>query len=307
MGQCPFCKGQVSAELLRDGGACPHCLNDIPGEDAATDPGVALRAKEAAANAAAQRKRKITSIALAAAVLLSIAGGIGYTEYQRSLQYAVLELSFENEFFVVSADELAQAEAEVKAQEEAERIAALAANTAASKKPRNGGRTSGGGGEYRPPEEDALANLDDDRLSTNNDGGTSGGAPVAQTTMAPLNVGAGPTIATGPSTAVKRDLPTLTSQAEIDKMVKTAMKRNMGQIKYCYESALRTTPNLAGRWTFNFTINTDGTTANISVKGDTMRDSNFEACLAGRVRNWAFQPINKPQPVTFSLPFDSAG
>jgi hypothetical protein len=132
MGQCPFCKNQVSAELLRDGGACPHCLNDIPGEDAATDPGVALRAKEAAATAAAQRKRKITSIALAAAVLLSVAGGIGYTEYQRSLQYAVLELSFENEFFVVSPDELAQAEAEVKAQEEAERLA-LAANTGGKK------------------------------------------------------------------------------------------------------------------------------------------------------------------------------
>lgn len=303
MGQCPFCKGQVSAELLRDGGACPHCLNDIPGEDAATDPGVALRAKEAAAKAAAQRKRKITSIALAAAVLLSIAGGIGYTEYQRSLQYAVLELSFENEFFVISPDELAQAEAEVKAQEEAERLA-LAANTG-GKKAQSGGKPSGGG-EYRPREDDALAQLEDDRLSTN-DGGTTASAPVAQTTMAPLKVGSGPTVITGPSTAIKRDLPTLTNQAEIDKMVKTAMKRNMGQIKYCYESALRSTPNLSGRWTFDFTIGTDGTTQNISVKGETMRDTAFEACLAGRVRNWAFQPINKPQPVTFSLPFDSGG
>ena len=305
MGQCPFCKNQVSAELLRDGGACPHCLNDIPGEDAATDPGVALRAKEAAANAAAQRKRKVRSIALAAAVLLSIVGGIGYTEYQRSLQYAVLELSFENEFFVISPDELAQAEAEVKAQEEAERLALAAKTTGA--KPKSGGKSSGGGGEYRPREEDALAELDDGRLNTTAGGSTTSGAPVAQTTMAPLTVGAGPTIASGPSTAIKRDLPTLTSQAEIDKMVKTAMKRNMGQIKYCYESALRATPNLSGRWTFNFTINTDGTTANISVKGETMRDTNFEACLAGRVRNWAFQPINKPQPVTFSLPFDSGG
>ena len=304
MGQCPFCKNQVSAELLRDGGACPHCLNDIPGEDAATDPGVALRAKEAAANAAAQRKRKITSIAVAAAVLLSIAGGIGYTEYQRSLQYAVLELSFENEFFVVSPDELAQAEAEVKAQEEAERLA-LAANTG-GKKAQSGGRSSGSG-EYRPREEDALAQLDDDRLKTNDGGGTTASAPVAQTTMAPLSVGSGPTVITGPSTAIKRDLPTLTSQVEIDKMVKTAMKRNMGQIKYCYESALRSTPNLSGRWTFDFTIGTDGTTQNISVKGETMRDTAFEACLAGRVRNWAFQPINKPQPVTFSLPFDSGG
>jgi hypothetical protein len=125
--------------------------------------------------------------------------------------------------------------------------------------------------------------------------------------MAPLSVGSGPTVITGPSTAIKRDLPTLTSQAEIDKMVKTAMKRNMGQIKYCYESALRATPNLAGRWTFDFTIGTDGTTQNISVKGETMRDAGFEACLAGRVRNWAFQPIDKPQPVTFSLPFDSGG
>ena len=215
MGQCPFCKNQVSAELLRDGGACPHCLNDIPGEDAATDPGVALRAKEAAATAAAQRKRKVTSIALAAAVLLSIVGGIGYTEYQRSLQYAVLELSFENEFFVISPDELAQAEAEVKAQEEAERLALASKTSGAKPKSGNGGKSSGGGGEYRPREDDALAQLDDGRLNTT-EGGTTGSAPVAKTTMAPLTVGAGPTIAAGPSTAIKRDLPTLTSQAEIE-------------------------------------------------------------------------------------------
>lgn len=38
----PFCEGEVDAALPRDGGPCPHGLNVIPGEDAATDPGAGL-------------------------------------------------------------------------------------------------------------------------------------------------------------------------------------------------------------------------------------------------------------------------
>lgn len=83
MATCPFCQGVVEAALTREGGPCPRCFNVIPGEDAVTDPGAAQRAREAAAQAARQRSQHRRSVLLAAAVLLSVAGGIGYTEHQR--------------------------------------------------------------------------------------------------------------------------------------------------------------------------------------------------------------------------------
>ncbi|MEY3210253.1 MAG: hypothetical protein RIT28_734, partial [Pseudomonadota bacterium] len=118
MATCPFCKGPVEAALTRDGGPCPHCLNVIPGEDAATDPGVAQRAQEAAAQANTQRARRRRSILLGAVTLLSVAGGIGYSEHQRRQQRAVLELSIEwEDYFVIPPDELAAMKAKADAEE----------------------------------------------------------------------------------------------------------------------------------------------------------------------------------------------
>ncbi|MBK9367929.1 MAG: hypothetical protein IPN01_16690 [Deltaproteobacteria bacterium] len=45
-------------------------------------------------------------------MLLSVAGGIGYSEHQRRQQYAVLELSIEwDDYFVLSPEELAKVKA----------------------------------------------------------------------------------------------------------------------------------------------------------------------------------------------------
>ena len=45
---CPFCKGGISADVVQFGGNCPHCLLEIPGEEAPTDPGLVARQKAAA-------------------------------------------------------------------------------------------------------------------------------------------------------------------------------------------------------------------------------------------------------------------
>jgi hypothetical protein len=72
MGKCPFCKAEVSGELLRLGGRCPKCLIEIPGEEAPTDPGEAAKAQIAQAEAAARRSPVPYIVA---AVLVLIAGG----------------------------------------------------------------------------------------------------------------------------------------------------------------------------------------------------------------------------------------
>ncbi len=71
MGTCPFCKGEIPADLLEVGGRCPRCLIEIPGEDAPTDPGAEAKAAQEAADALAKKPRwgvilGIASLAFAA-------------------------------------------------------------------------------------------------------------------------------------------------------------------------------------------------------------------------------------------------
>ena len=44
MYSCPFCQSSISEELALHGGYCPSCLIEVPGEESATDPGVAADA-----------------------------------------------------------------------------------------------------------------------------------------------------------------------------------------------------------------------------------------------------------------------
>lgn len=75
MGACPFCQGEVDEEILTYGGRCPHCLIEIPGEEAPTNPGAEAQAAEAAAEAAAAKKPSAATIGgLLLVGLLAVAG-----------------------------------------------------------------------------------------------------------------------------------------------------------------------------------------------------------------------------------------
>lgn len=75
MGACPFCKAEISADILTFGGRCPNCLIEIPGEEAPTDPGAEARAAREAEEAAAAKKPPIALIAGGLVVLLAAVGG----------------------------------------------------------------------------------------------------------------------------------------------------------------------------------------------------------------------------------------
>lgn len=81
MGACPFCQGEVDEEILTYGGRCPHCLIEIPGEEAPTNPGAEAQAAEAAAEAAAAKRPSGATIGgLLLVGLLAVAGA--YTGLQ---------------------------------------------------------------------------------------------------------------------------------------------------------------------------------------------------------------------------------
>ena len=97
MSSCPFCQGEIADDLERFGGPCPHCFNEIPGEEAATDPGVAAQAAEKQAQQLQAKKRGVRTVLLGGAALLLLAGGGGWFGYQEHLkQQQIAALASEN-------------------------------------------------------------------------------------------------------------------------------------------------------------------------------------------------------------------
>jgi len=72
MGPCPFCGKGVERDILVNGGRCPHCLIEIPGEEAATNPGEGALAQQAAESRAARPR---WPLALGLVALLAAAAG----------------------------------------------------------------------------------------------------------------------------------------------------------------------------------------------------------------------------------------
>ncbi len=100
-------------------------------------------------------------------------------------------------------------------------------------------------------------------------------------------------------------------QGSLDKeLIRQVIRRNIGQIKYCYEKELQTKPNLAGKVAVRFLITPKGTVQTAKVaEGTTLRDAAVGDCITLRVRSWRF-----PEPkgggsviVTYPFVFKQAG
>lgn len=158
MGACPFCRAAVSPDLLRNGGRCPSCLIEIPGEEAPTNPGELAQAREAEAAAKAQPKRTGLYVGLGLLAALGVAAAVGFA------------LTADDDFVPVVADvdvyRRAYRHINLDAAEDEQVVAAAAAPAPKSgaKPPKAGGgepaADMSGGPEAAPPvrpEDDGLA------------------------------------------------------------------------------------------------------------------------------------------------------
>jgi hypothetical protein len=75
-------------------------------------------------------------------------------------------------------------------------------------------------------------------------------------------------------------------------LIRQVIRRNINEIRYCYERQLAADPTLAGQISVRFVISGDGTVSESTVARATTNDPEFEACVAGRVATWLF-----PKPV----------
>ncbi|MBI5547321.1 MAG: adventurous gliding motility protein GltG [Deltaproteobacteria bacterium] len=94
-------------------------------------------------------------------------------------------------------------------------------------------------------------------------------------------------------------------QGSLDKeLIRQVIRRNIGQIRYCYENELSSKPNLAGKIAVRFVIAPNGDVQSAKVaEGSTLNEANLSECIAVRVRSWKFPSPKGGGAVIVTYPF----
>lgn len=88
------------------------------------------------------------------------------------------------------------------------------------------------------------------------------------------------------------------SAENMDSLTATIRKYQAG-VKQCYDTALKSNPNLAGRIEVDVDINA-GRVTSVSIGENTIKDANFATCVSTKIRSWRFDPSVSD---SVSLPF----
>ncbi|WP_413569803.1 AgmX/PglI C-terminal domain-containing protein [Bdellovibrio sp. HCB117] len=81
------------------------------------------------------------------------------------------------------------------------------------------------------------------------------------------------------------------------------IRRNLGQVRFCYEQALQGTPNLSGRVAMGFTIGGNGLVKSASVENSSMANKGVEDCITMRLKTWKFPVPQGGVDVKVTYPF----
>lgn len=105
----------------------------------------------------------------------------------------------------------------------------------------------------------------------------------------------------GSGTAVAGDAVVL---GALDRsLIAEVVKRNLNQIRYCYQRELARDPGLVGKVVVKFTIAPDGTVSAASVSSSTLSNASVESCLTGRFLRMQFPAAPGGGVVSVSYPF----
>lgn len=86
-------------------------------------------------------------------------------------------------------------------------------------------------------------------------------------------------------------------------LIDAVIKRNMAQIRYCYQRELTKNPALEGKITVKFVIAKDGTVSQATTKSTTMNNANVESCINSRFMRMQFPEPKGGGIVIVSYPF----
>ena len=86
-------------------------------------------------------------------------------------------------------------------------------------------------------------------------------------------------------------------------LVDAVIKRNMAQIRYCYQRELTKNPSLAGKITVKFVVAKDGSVSSAEIKLTTMQSSAVESCVVSRIQRLQFPAPKGGGIAIISYPF----
>ncbi|NOY27007.1 MAG: AgmX/PglI C-terminal domain-containing protein [Oligoflexia bacterium] len=293
MGHCPFCKGVVDRATLVGGGTCSHCLIEIPGEEAPTNPGEQALARQHAEEAAAGGGRK-PIVMIGAAVLVGLVGlGIWWSTDRAPMRVELDEETFTPIPLAAHQNIYQESAADAGPSNGG---AAGSSRSAAGHDRR---RTVIGGQVARGSSSSSSAG----RATLNPAAGSitkqvEAIDPTASTTASPGLI-TGPSISIGHHSVAE----TLSDPDAISGMIKRVVSRNSRQLQDCYNDRIKIQPELEGRWRVGFEVQKTGAVEMVEVHALTGSDPELERCMAGKLSRWHFQRIANPQGVSKNYSF----
>ena len=89
------------------------------------------------------------------------------------------------------------------------------------------------------------------------------------------------------------------SRAEIERVI----RRNKGDINYCYNRRLGLNPSLQGVYEPRFVINSSGRVSTIASRRNTLRDAKVAGCINNAIKKWQFPKPKGGTLVQVEYPF----
>jgi hypothetical protein len=263
MPTCPFCSVEISEELSLYGGHCTHCLIEIPGEEAVTNPGVAATAE----GSAVQGKSRFVGLGVAIG-LLAIGGwwmsvedetrpGMG--KFQRSKLAVPLSAHEDQKHVEVSAETKDVAPKPKTPSRRTRQTRSAPVQKAATPAPAT--------------ETNAVAS-------------SSAGLGSAPTDLF-STIGAAPRARGGPKGIVLDDA------MKIEQMVSRVLTRGRRDVEECFGAAKASNPSATGAWYVGFTVSTDGKPVGVGIEPLGAANATVEACIQASVVGWRFQRVNE--------------
>jgi hypothetical protein len=92
------------------------------------------------------------------------------------------------------------------------------------------------------------------------------------------------------------------------KALRATIARRTGALQHCYNQALRTQPDLAGKMTYTIAISVMGSVTKVVVEEDTLGSASVAACAKAKIQGWRFPMTGADEAadVTFSVVFSGS-
>ncbi|MCB0357100.1 MAG: AgmX/PglI C-terminal domain-containing protein [Bdellovibrionales bacterium] len=85
--------------------------------------------------------------------------------------------------------------------------------------------------------------------------------------------------------------------------IDAVIKRNIGQITYCYERGLQKEPQLSGRVAIRFIIAPSGSVSLAKVHNSSLKSKSVEGCMVAKLKSWTFPKPYGNVNVKVTYPF----